>query len=64
MKRDGYVLLITIVITLLLTLTTITLLTVVYRYTGTIARELENSSKNELIPILALQYRHLPPKIR
>lgn len=42
MKRDGYVLLITIVITLLLTLTTITLLTVVYCYTGTIARELEN----------------------
>ena len=42
MKRDGYVLLITIVITLLLTLTAITLLTVVYRYTGTIARELEN----------------------
>ena len=35
-KKKGYALLITIILTLVMTLTTITMLTIVYRYTGII----------------------------
>ena len=44
-KKDAYVLLITIVITLVLVLVVINLLTVVYRYTNTIAKDLEELRK-------------------
>ena len=40
-KKDAYVLLITIVITLVLALTVATMLTVIYRYAGTINKNLE-----------------------
>lgn len=42
-KKKGYALLITIILTLVMTLTTITMLTIVYRYTGII-----NKRKAEL----------------
>ena len=40
-KKDAYVLLITIVVTLVLTLTVVTMLTVIYRYSNSIYKNLE-----------------------
>ena len=41
MKKDGYVLLITMAVTLILVMIVVTMLTVVYRYSNTISRDLE-----------------------
>lgn len=40
-KKDGYVLLATIAITLVLTIIIVALLTIVYRYAGSISKSLE-----------------------
>ncbi len=41
-KKDAYVLAITIVITFVITLTVVTLFSLVYRYSNTISRDIEN----------------------
>ncbi len=41
MKKDGYVLLITMAVTLILVMIVVTMLTVVYRYSNTISKDLE-----------------------
>ncbi len=41
-KKDAYVLAITIIITFVITLTVVTLFSLVYRYSNTISRDIEN----------------------
>ncbi len=41
-KKDAYVLAITIVITFVITLTVVTLFSLVYRYSNTISKDIEN----------------------
>lgn len=41
-KKDAYVLALTIVITFVITLTVVTLFSLVYRYSNTISKDIEN----------------------